>query len=93
MRAATVARFTIGSSSLDVVLIAVESATLSRSSARGDPTVSESESEPRKAPEDEESDRGAEGGSGGSKDTLPPAPDKDDSTPLGDTDQHSEADA
>jgi hypothetical protein len=34
---------------------------------------------------------GAEGQ--GSKDTPPPAPSDDDDTPLGDTDQHSTADA
>jgi hypothetical protein len=34
---------------------------------------------------------GAEGGEGDSADTLPAAPSKDDDTPLGDTDQHSEA--
>lgn len=42
---------------------------------------------------DDENDRpsdegiGAEGGE--SKEKLPPVPDKDDDTPLGDTDQHS----
>jgi hypothetical protein len=34
---------------------------------------------------------GAEGGA--SKDAPPPAPAKDDDSPLGDTDQHSSADA
>ena len=33
---------------------------------------------------------GAEGGDNESKDTLPGAPNSDDDTPLGDTDQHSE---
>jgi hypothetical protein len=52
-----------------------------------------SEGEPRRAPEDDERDKGAEGGSGGAQESLPPTPDEDDDTPLGDTDQHSEADA
>jgi hypothetical protein len=53
-----------------------------------------SESDPReRAPEDEPDEPGAEGGSGGSKDTPPAAPDKDDDSPLGDTDQHSDAGA
>jgi hypothetical protein len=34
---------------------------------------------------------GAEGGDGGAKDKLPFLPSEDDDTPLGDTDQHSEA--
>lgn len=46
-----------------------------------------SESDPR---EDESDETGAEGGS---KDSPPPTPDKDDDSPLGDTDQHSDADA
>ena len=33
---------------------------------------------------------GAEGGEGESADKAPAAPSKDDDTPLGDTDQHSE---
>jgi hypothetical protein len=33
---------------------------------------------------------GAEGGDDENADSLPPAPSKDDDTPLGDTDQHSE---
>jgi len=33
---------------------------------------------------------GAEGGGSGSAGSLPPVPDGDDDTPLGDTDQHSE---
>ena len=33
---------------------------------------------------------GAEGGDDENASTLPPAPSKDDDTPLGDTDQHSE---
>ena len=45
--------------------------------------------EPRRKPEDEPGEAGAEGGSGGSADTPPPLPDSDDDTPLGDTDQHS----
>ena len=48
--------------------------------------------EPRR-PEDRPRELGAEGGSGGSKDTPPPLPDEDDDTPLGDTDQHSDAGA
>lgn len=36
---------------------------------------------------------GAEGGSGGSFDTPPPIPNEDDESPLGDTDQHSGANA
>jgi hypothetical protein len=32
-------------------------------------------------------------GSGGSAETPPPVPDEDDDSPLGDTDQHSDADA
>lgn len=34
---------------------------------------------------------GAEGGDNENADTLPPLPSKDDDSPLGDTDQHSEA--
>jgi hypothetical protein len=37
-------------------------------------------------------DEGAEGESG-AKDSPPPKPDSDDDSPLGDTDQHSGADA
>jgi len=33
---------------------------------------------------------GAEGGDNENADSLPPAPSKDDDTPLGDTDQHSQ---
>lgn len=33
---------------------------------------------------------GAEGGEDANADRVPPAPSKDDDTPLGDTDQHSE---
>ncbi|HWV85163.1 MAG TPA: hypothetical protein VNZ62_06925 [Capillimicrobium sp.] len=36
-------------------------------------------------------DVGAEGGDNENADTLPPAPSKDDDTPLGDTDQISDA--
>lgn len=46
----------------------------------------------RDKPEDEPDKPGAEGGSGGSADVLPAAP-SDDDAPLGDTDQHSDADA
>lgn len=49
--------------------------------------------EPRSRPEDRPDEPGAEGGSGGSADTPPPLPDDDDDTPLGDTDQHSDAPA
>ena len=39
-------------------------------------------------------ERGTPGAEGeASKDAPPPAPDKDDDSPLGDTDQHSSADA
>ena len=48
---------------------------------------------PRREPEDRPDRPGAEGGSGGSADTPPPLPDEDDDTPLGDTDQHSDASA
>ena len=43
-------------------------------------------------PEDQPAEPGAEGGSGGSAD-VPPAAPADDDSPLGDTDQHSDADA
>jgi hypothetical protein len=49
--------------------------------------------DPREKPEDQEGEPGAEGGSGGSANTPGPVPAKDDDTPLGDTDQHSDADA
>jgi hypothetical protein len=48
---------------------------------------------PGREPEDEPGTPGAEGGSGGSADTPPPTPDEDDDSPLGDTDQHSDAPA
>jgi hypothetical protein len=44
-------------------------------------------------PEDEPGATGAEGGSGGSADTPPAAPDPDDDSAVGDTDQHSDAQA
>ncbi|HWT23771.1 MAG TPA: hypothetical protein VN213_09715 [Solirubrobacteraceae bacterium] len=47
---------------------------------------------PRKA-EDTPGEPGAEGGTSGSKDTPPPLPSEGDDTPLGDTDQHSDAPA
>lgn len=53
-------------------------------------------SDPRErepAPEDRPEEPGAEGGSSGSKDVPPAAPKEDDDSPLGDTDQHSDADA
>ena len=40
---------------------------------------------------DDRGDVGAEGGDNRNADTLPAAPSKDDDTPLGDTDQHSQA--
>ena len=43
-------------------------------------------------PEDRPGEPGAEGGSGGSAD-VPPAAPSDDDSPLGDTDQHSDAQA
>jgi len=46
----------------------------------------------RDRPEDQPGEPGAEGGSGGSADVPPAAPAEDDS-PLGDTDQHSDAQA
>ena len=49
--------------------------------------------EPRRdKPEDEPDEPGAEGGSGGSAD-VPPAVPSDDHSALGDTDQHSDAQA
>ena len=51
------------------------------------------EDEDRKRPEDEPGQPGAEGGSSGSADTPPPKPDSDDDSPMGDTDQHSDANA
>lgn len=46
--------------------------------------------EPR---EDAKDEPGAEGGSGGDQDKLPGAPSESDDTAVGDTDQHSSADA
>jgi hypothetical protein len=46
----------------------------------------------RDKPEDQPGEPGAEGGSGGSAD-VPPAAPSDDDSPLGDTDQHSDAQA
>jgi hypothetical protein len=46
----------------------------------------------RDKPEDQQGEPGAEGGSGGSAD-VPPAAPSDDESPLGDTDQHSDAQA
>jgi hypothetical protein len=48
---------------------------------------------PRREPDDEHDEPGAEGGSGGSKDVPPAAPAGDDDSALGDTDQHSDAQA
>ena len=50
------------------------------------------EHEPRPKSDDEENRPGAEGGESESTDRLPGAP-ADDDAPLGDTDQHSDADA
>ena len=44
-------------------------------------------------PRDKDDDIGAEGDDSGAADKPPPAPDPDDDSPLGDTDQHSSADA
>jgi len=52
-----------------------------------------SEQDQPRRPEDRPQEPGAEGGSGGSAETPPPVPDADDDTALGDTDQHSNADA
>jgi hypothetical protein len=50
------------------------------------------EHEEREAPEDRPDEPGAEGGTSSSaKDTPPPVPDEDDDSPLGDSDQHSDA--
>jgi hypothetical protein len=46
----------------------------------------------KKPKDDDENRPGAEGGDSDAKDKLPGAP-ADDSSPLGDTDQHSSADA
>jgi hypothetical protein len=51
-----------------------------------EPMTDEERAEPRK-----DDDIGSEGE--GSKDTPPPLPAEDDDTPLGDTDQHSDAQA
>ena len=42
---------------------------------------------------DPKPDHGESEEGGGSADSLPPSPDSDDPTPLGDTDQHSDSDA
>jgi hypothetical protein len=44
-------------------------------------------------PEDLSDQPGAEGGSSESSQTPPAAPDSDDQSPLGDTDQHSDSPA
>jgi hypothetical protein len=49
------------------------------------------ESERRKLEDERPGEPGSEGE--GSKETPPPLPDPDDDTPLGDSDQHSTADA
>ena len=43
--------------------------------------------------EDESDEIGAEGGSGGSSNTAPALPSEDDDSALGDSDQHSSANA
>jgi hypothetical protein len=48
--------------------------------------------EVRERPDRERGEPGAEGGSDAAR-KPPPAPDENDSSPLGDTDQHSDADA
>jgi hypothetical protein len=48
---------------------------------------------PRHEPQDERDDLASKGGSGGSADVAPAVPADDDDSALGDTDQHSEADA
>jgi hypothetical protein len=64
--------------------------------SKGKPTNMQKETEPNDtpdsaAPEDQPGEPGAEGGSqSDAKDKLPAAPSDDDS-PLGDTDQHSNA--
>ena len=52
-----------------------------------------SQHDEERRPEDEPEEPGAEGGTGGSADTPPALPSEDDDTALGDTDQHSDADA
>jgi hypothetical protein len=47
----------------------------------------------RKPLEDESDEIGAEGGTGGSFDTPPALPSEDDDSALGDSDQHSDANA
>lgn len=47
----------------------------------------------RDEPEDQPAEQGAEGGSGGSADVPPAVPSDDDDSALGDTDQHSDAQA
>ena len=52
-----------------------------------------SEQDDPRRPEDRPGEPGAEGGTEGSNDTPPPLPNEDDDSPLGDTDQHSDAPA
>jgi hypothetical protein len=56
-------------------------------------TEDEDRTKPEDAPEDEPQKPRTEGGSAGSADTPPPVPDRDDDSPVGDTDQHSDANA
>jgi hypothetical protein len=59
-------------------------------------TEADDRTKPEDEPGDERSDEersAQEGGSSGSADTPPPAPNRDDDSPLGDTDQHSDSNA
>ena len=51
------------------------------------------DSDKREQLEDESDEVGAEGGTGGSFDTPPGLPSQEDDSPLGDSDQHSDANA
>ena len=51
------------------------------------------EEDKRAKQEDETDEIGAEGGTGGSFDTPPGLPSEDDDSALGDSDQHSDANA
>jgi hypothetical protein len=63
-----------------------------RPGAHADLEESTMEHDEREAPEDRPDEPGAEGGTSSSaKDTPPPVPDEDDDSPLGDSDQHSDA--
>lgn len=65
-------------------------------SAHGNPIQEASrmtDDDKRKRLEDESDEVGAEGGTGGSFDTPPGVPSEDDDSALGDSDQHSAANA